>query len=138
MLPASASSNNGRISDFEAGVSLAKAIMGAGSFALPWAFSKMGYIAGPIFMTIFLGLSVHSMGLLVDCACWVRKQRQQQRQRQQPHRAGLPGRGGTGLRERTPGYRRPQQDCLHDQEEGSRQERSGRGRHLGQVRGNPQ
>jgi len=82
MPPASASAsasskNNGRISDWEAGVSLAKAIMGAGSFALPWAFSKMGYVAGPIFVAVFLGLSVHSIGLLVDCACWLRKQRRQ-------------------------------------------------------------
>ena len=30
------------ISDLEAGFSLAKAIMGAGSFALPWAFLQMG------------------------------------------------------------------------------------------------
>lgn len=52
--------------------------MGAGSFALPWAFSKMGYIAGPVFLTIFLGLSVYSIELLVDCACWLRKQQKQQ------------------------------------------------------------
>ena len=60
------------ISDWEAGVSLAKAIMGAGSFALPWAFSKMGYLAGPMVLVVFLGLSVHSIGLLVDCARWLR------------------------------------------------------------------
>ncbi len=60
------------ISEWEAGVSLAKAIMGAGSFALPWAFSKMGYLAGPMVLVVFLGLSVHSIGLLVDCARWLR------------------------------------------------------------------
>ena len=51
---------------------MAKAIMGAGSFALPWAFSKMGYLAGPMVLVVFLGLSVHSIGLLVDCARWLR------------------------------------------------------------------
>ena len=64
--------NEEGISNWEAGVSLAKAIMGAGSFALPWAFSKMGYLAGPLVLVAFLGLSVHSIGLLVDCARWLR------------------------------------------------------------------
>ncbi|OEU11019.1 hypothetical protein FRACYDRAFT_246122 [Fragilariopsis cylindrus CCMP1102] len=74
------------ITDWEASVSLAKAIMGAGRvciFALPWAFSKMGYIAGPIFLTIFLVLSVHSIGLLVECSRWMRQQQQQQQQQQE-------------------------------------------------------
>jgi proton-coupled amino acid transporter len=57
-----------RISDWEAGASLAKAIMGAGSFALPWAFSVMGYIMGPLFLCVLLGMSVYSMNLLVTCA----------------------------------------------------------------------
>ncbi len=60
------------ISEWEAGVSLAKAIMGAGSFALPWAFSKMGYLAGPMVLVIFLALSVYSIGLLGDSARWLR------------------------------------------------------------------
>ncbi len=64
--------SEGGTSDWEVGVSLAKAIMGAGSFALPWAFSKMGYLAGPLVLVTFLGLSVHSIGLLVDCARWLR------------------------------------------------------------------
>jgi amino acid permease len=38
----------------------------------------MGYVAGPIFLTIFLVLSVHSIGLLVECSRWMRRQRQQQ------------------------------------------------------------
>ena len=58
----------GGISEWEAGVSLAKAIMGAGSFALPWAFSKMGYVAGPIFMTLLMVLSVYSLQVLIQCS----------------------------------------------------------------------
>jgi len=42
------------ISEWEAAASIAKAIMGAGSFALPWAFSNMGFVAGPIFMTLLM------------------------------------------------------------------------------------
>jgi proton-coupled amino acid transporter len=63
--PASA---GGSISEWEAAASLAKAFMGAGSFALPWVFSQMGYIAGPIFMTVLSFLSVYSMKLLVRCS----------------------------------------------------------------------
>jgi proton-coupled amino acid transporter len=59
---------NHGISEWEAAASLAKAIMGAGSFALPWAFMQMGYIAGPIFMTLLMTLSVYSMKLLVKCS----------------------------------------------------------------------
>ena len=70
--PSRYDSNEEGISDWEAGVSLAKAIMGAGSFALPWSFSKMGYLAGPLVLTVFLVLSVHSIGLLVECARWLR------------------------------------------------------------------
>lgn len=54
------------ISEFEAAASIAKAIMGAGSFALPWAFSKMGYIAGPIIMFVFMLFSINSLDLLVQ------------------------------------------------------------------------
>lgn len=53
------------ISEFEAAASIAKAIMGAGSFALPWAFSNMGYIAGPIFMFVLMVFSIISLDLLV-------------------------------------------------------------------------
>lgn len=56
------------ISEWEAAASIAKAIMGAGSFALPWAFSNMGFIAGPIFMTVLMVLSVHSLDMLVNCS----------------------------------------------------------------------
>ena len=56
------------ISEFEAAASIAKAIMGAGSFALPWAFSNMGYIAGPIFMFVLMIFSVNSLDLLVKCS----------------------------------------------------------------------
>eukprot|EP00934_Nitzschia_sp_Nitz4_P009037 Nitzschia sp. Nitz4//scaffold134_size62860//30009//31400//NITZ4_006327-RA/size62860-processed-gene-0.32-mRNA-1//1//CDS//3329535493//9027//frame0 len=53
------------ISECEAGASLAKAIMGAGSFALPWVFSKMGYIAGPCFLCMLMALSVCSLQILL-------------------------------------------------------------------------
>lgn len=56
------------ITEWEAGISLAKAIMGAGSFALPWAFRQMGYVAGPIFLGVLMVLSVYSLQLLVTCA----------------------------------------------------------------------
>ncbi len=56
------------ITEWEAGLSLAKAIMGAGSFALPWAFLQMGYLAGPIFLGILMFLSVYSLQLLITCA----------------------------------------------------------------------
>jgi proton-coupled amino acid transporter len=60
------------ISEWEAAASLAKAIMGAGSFALPWAFSNMGFIAGPIFMTVLMIFSVNSLDMLVKCSRAVR------------------------------------------------------------------
>ena len=56
------------ISEWEAGASLAKAIMGAGSFALPWAFLQMGYLAGPVVLTVLMLLSVNSLQVLVTCA----------------------------------------------------------------------
>jgi proton-coupled amino acid transporter len=59
------SSHHHQLSDWEAGISLAKAILGAGSFALPWAFSNMGYIAGPIGLTLLMLLSMYSMQLLI-------------------------------------------------------------------------
>jgi len=58
----------GKISDMEASVSIMKAIMGAGSFALPWSFSMMGYVGGPFFLTLLLVMSVHSIKILVHCA----------------------------------------------------------------------
>lgn len=61
------STSNG-MSDFQAGVSLAKAIMGAGTFAMPWAFSQMGYVVGPLVLMMIMYLSVYSLGLLVTCA----------------------------------------------------------------------
>jgi proton-coupled amino acid transporter len=69
------------ISDWETGVSLAKAIMGAGSFALPWAFSKMGYLVGPVVLTLLLCMSVYSIQLLVQCARRYQQQHQEQQQR---------------------------------------------------------
>ena len=53
------------INEFETGASIIKAIMGAGSFALPWAFSQMGYVAGPLFLTILMFLAVYSLKILV-------------------------------------------------------------------------
>mmetsp|Transcript_8280 Transcript_8280/g.12743 ORF Transcript_8280/g.12743 Transcript_8280/m.12743 type:complete len:443 (-) Transcript_8280:280-1608(-) len=56
------------ITDWEAAVSIAKAIMGAGSFALPWAFSQMGYLAGPLFLIFLMICSVYSLDLLVQAS----------------------------------------------------------------------
>eukprot|EP00547_Thalassionema_nitzschioides_P000654 CAMPEP_0194211674 /NCGR_PEP_ID=MMETSP0156-20130528/10869_1 /TAXON_ID=33649 /ORGANISM="Thalassionema nitzschioides, Strain L26-B" /LENGTH=154 /DNA_ID=CAMNT_0038939301 /DNA_START=66 /DNA_END=527 /DNA_ORIENTATION=+ len=56
------------ISDWEAAVSLAKAIMGAGSFALPWAFSQMGYFVGPVFLIFLMICSIYSLDLLVQAS----------------------------------------------------------------------
>ena len=55
------------LSDLEVGISLTKAIMGAGSFALPWAFSNMGYIAGPCILAVLMFMSMYSMKLLIAC-----------------------------------------------------------------------
>lgn len=66
--PPSSSTMDGGITEWEAGVSLAKAIMGAGSFALPWAFLQMGFVAGPVFLFILMTLSVYSLQLLMTCA----------------------------------------------------------------------
>uniref|UniRef100_A0A7S4RX07 Amino acid transporter transmembrane domain-containing protein n=1 Tax=Ditylum brightwellii TaxID=49249 RepID=A0A7S4RX07_9STRA len=52
---------------FQAALSIAKAVMGAGSFALPWSFKQAGYIAGPVLMFLFMILSVISLKLLVSC-----------------------------------------------------------------------
>jgi proton-coupled amino acid transporter len=57
--------NQHQLSDWEAGISLAKAIMGAGSFALPWAFSNMGYVAGPICLVLLMLTSMYSMRILI-------------------------------------------------------------------------
>ena len=68
--------NHTGISEWEAGVSLAKAIMGAGSFALPWAFLNMGYVIGPTFMTLLMFLSVYSLKLLVKSSRSLRERKQ--------------------------------------------------------------
>lgn len=67
-LPSSRLRGKQGISNFQAGVSLAKAIMGAGSFALPWAFSKMGYLVGPLSLMILMCLSIYSLSVLVGCS----------------------------------------------------------------------
>ena len=57
-----------RMNEFETGASIVKAIMGAGSFALPWAFSLMGYIAGPLFLVALMFLAIYSLKILVRVA----------------------------------------------------------------------
>ena len=57
-----------RMNEFETGASIVKAIMGAGSFALPWAFSQMGYVAGPLFLVALMFLAVYSLKILVRVA----------------------------------------------------------------------
>lgn len=63
--PTSASSD--RITSLQASASVAKAIMGAGSFSLPWAFAQTGYVAGPLFMMALMALSVSSLRTLGRC-----------------------------------------------------------------------
>jgi proton-coupled amino acid transporter len=60
--------NKNKLSNTDACISLGKAIMGAGSFVLPWSFSQMGYIGGPIFLSVLCLMSVHSIQLLSSCA----------------------------------------------------------------------
>jgi len=57
-----------KLNSWQAGASLAKAILGAGSFALPWAFSQLGYFIGPLGMTVLLVASIHSLQRLVASA----------------------------------------------------------------------
>ena len=59
--------NGGKITSLQASASVAKAIMGAGSFSLPWAFAQTGYVAGPILMVALMALSVSSLRTLVAC-----------------------------------------------------------------------
>ena len=58
-------SPTGKITSLQASASIAKAIMGAGSFSLPWAFAQTGYVAGPILMLIMACLSVSLLKTLV-------------------------------------------------------------------------
>ena len=85
------------ISEWQAGVSLAKAIMGkiryaypcvryegsspfpifygsvgAGGFALPWAFRQLGYLAGPLILAILTSVSLYALQLLLECAARVK------------------------------------------------------------------
>lgn len=60
-------SSTAQITSLQASVSIAKAIMGAGSFSLPWAFAQTGYVAGPILMLVMAGLSVSLLQTLVRC-----------------------------------------------------------------------
>jgi proton-coupled amino acid transporter len=64
--------NNNKLSNTDACISLGKAIMGAGSFVLPWSFSQMGYIGGPIFLSVLCLMSVHSIQLLSSCALHIK------------------------------------------------------------------
>ena len=60
-------SPTGKITSLQASASIAKAIMGAGSFSLPWAFAQTGYVAGPILMLVMACLSVSLLKTLVRC-----------------------------------------------------------------------
>ena len=57
----------GKITSLQASASIAKAVMGAGSFSLPWAFAQTGYVAGPLLMAVMAGLSVSLLRTLVRC-----------------------------------------------------------------------
>jgi len=60
-------SGGGGISKWQAAASVMKAIMGAGSFSLPWAFAQTGYVAGPVAMLLLMWLSLSSLKVLVRC-----------------------------------------------------------------------
>ena len=57
----------GKISTLAASVHLLKAVMGAGSFALPWAFLQAGVVLGPLLMVSVCALSAYTHILLVRC-----------------------------------------------------------------------
>ena len=63
----SAAAGAGKITSLQASASIAKAVMGAGSFSLPWAFAQTGYVAGPLLMAVMAGLSVSLLRTLVRC-----------------------------------------------------------------------
>ena len=57
----------GKISTLAAWAHLLKAVMGAGSFALPWAFLQAGVVLGPLLMVSVCALSAYTHILLVRC-----------------------------------------------------------------------
>lgn len=57
----------GKISTLAASFHLLKAVMGAGSFALPWAFLQAGYVLGPLLLASVCALSAHMHVTLVRC-----------------------------------------------------------------------
>ena len=61
------SASHGKISTLAASAHLLKAVMGAGSFALPWAFLQAGVVLGPVLMVSVCVLSAYTHILLVRC-----------------------------------------------------------------------
>jgi proton-coupled amino acid transporter len=57
----------GKISTLSASFHLLKAVMGAGSFALPWAFLQAGYLLGPLLLVSVCALSAQMHVTLVRC-----------------------------------------------------------------------
>ena len=57
----------GKISTLAAWAHLLKAVMGAGSFELPWAFLQAGVVLGPLLMVSVCALSAYTHILLVRC-----------------------------------------------------------------------
>jgi amino acid permease len=53
-----------KIGTWSASVHLLKAVMGAGSFALPWAFLQAGAVLGPVLLVSVGALSAHTHILL--------------------------------------------------------------------------
>ncbi|XP_077221903.1 amino acid permease 3-like isoform X2 [Tasmannia lanceolata] len=43
------------------------AVIGAGVVSLAWSIAQMGWIAGPLVMVMFAGITVISSSLLCDC-----------------------------------------------------------------------
>ena len=69
LLPAATKAADPRnyVSSLNASFSLVKSILGAGSFALPWAFVQSGYILGPLLLIFMASLSHYTMTVVIRC-----------------------------------------------------------------------
>ena len=61
------------ISNFEAGVNVAKAVMGAGSFGLPWAARQGGWLLSGALLAIVCVLANVTLRLLLEVKAKVRR-----------------------------------------------------------------
>ena len=51
---------------------VSSSLLGAGGFALPWAFRQLGYLAGPLILAILTSVSLYALQLLLECAARVK------------------------------------------------------------------